>query len=235
MQVSTTLDGMPPLDATLVGEARTSRDRLLEAQHELERARADYNHAVRRLHAEGASLREIAEELGLSHQRIHQIVEGGEGGPVRRGPRHAVGWPFERFTRRARQIVVLAQEEAEVLGHGRVGTEHLLLGLLRAEDEAVSQILGETGVTLERVRERVGALESTARRGRRISFTRAAKRVLEHSLREARALGDNFIGAKHVLLGLLADERAGSLRILVELGADPEALRAAVQASRRDG
>ncbi len=75
---------MAPLDPTALREARDSRDRMLEAQHELERARADYGHALRRLHAEGGSLREIAESLGLSHQRVHQIVEGDESAAGRR-------------------------------------------------------------------------------------------------------------------------------------------------------
>ncbi len=222
---------MTPLDPNLVKEARSSRDRLLELQRDAEKARVDYNHAVRKLHAAGGSLREIAEDLGLSHQRVHQIVDGGEGRPTRGGPGRRFSWPFERFTRRARQIVVLAQEEADTLGHGRAGTEHLLLGLLRTEDEATAGILADAGVTLDAARERVAALEAGQAR-RRNPFTRAAKRALELSLGEAQALGDNFIGAEHVLLGLVADERAGAVAILRELGAEPEALRAAVLARR---
>ncbi len=220
---------MTPLDPTLLKEARGSRDRLLELQRDLEKARADYNHAVRRLHAEGGSLREIAEDLGLSHQRVHQIVEGGEGGPTRRGhgPRGRFGWPFERFTRRSRQIIVLGQEEADALGHGRVGSEHLLLGLLKAQDESVAAVLADAGVTYDAAREKVAAL-NFGQSKRRVPFTRAAKRVLEHAVREAQALGDTYIGADHVLLGLVSDERAGSVEILRELGADPGAIRAAV-------
>jgi hypothetical protein len=205
---------------------------MLEAQHELERARADYGHAIRRLHAEGGSLREIAESLGLSHQRVHQLVEGDEGRPSRRGTRRRFDWPFTRFTRRARQVVVLAQEEAQTLGHPRAGTEHLLLGLVRSEDEATAPVLADAGLTVDAIRERVTALEpSGSPRGRR-SFTRAAKRALEGSLREAQALGDNYIGAEHILLALLADERAGAIAIVRELGADPEALSGAVRARR---
>src|ERR687893_2701540 len=102
---------MTPLDPTILTEARSSRDRLLELQRDLEKTRADYNHAVRRLHAAGGSLREIAENLGLSHQRVHQIVEVGEtsGPAMRHRGRKRFAWAFERFTRRARQIVVLAQ------------------------------------------------------------------------------------------------------------------------------
>ena len=223
---------MTPLDPATLGEARASRDRMLEAQHELERARADYGHAIRRLHAEGGSLREIAESLGLSHQRVHQIVEGDEGSAPRKSRRRRFDWPFTRFTRRARQVVVLAQEEAAALGHPRVGTEHLLLGLARAEDEATAPVLADSGLTAAKIHERVAALDPSGSPRRRQTFTRAAKRVLERSLREAQALGDNYIGAEHVLLGLLADERAGALAIVGELGADPEALRAAVLAQR---
>lgn len=228
---------MTPLDPTILSEARTSRDRLLEAQHEAERARADYNDSVRRLHAGGGSLREIAENLSLSHQRVHQIVEGGEpsaAGPRghRGGPRRSFVWPFERFTRRARQVVVFAQEEAESLGHTRVGTEHLLLGLIRAEDETTAPILTEAGIELGAARDRAKELVTGEQRRRRIPFTRAAKRTLEHTLGEARDLGDNYIGADHVLLGLLDDERNGAVKIVRELGADPEALRAAVLARR---
>ena len=225
---------MTPLDPALLGEARTSRDRLLGLQHDLERARADYNDLVRRLHAAGGSLREIAENLGLSHQRVHQIVEGGDAAPPRggRGPRFA--WAFERFTRRARQVVVLAQEEADALGHTRVGTEHLLLGLLRSEDDAVAPALAEAGLTLEGAREKVRQ-EVTGESGRRrIPFTRAAKRALDNALREARTLGDRHIGAEHILLGLLADERAGGRRIFTELGGDAGAVRAALLARRAE-
>ena len=222
---------MTPLDPALLGEARTARERLLELQHDLERVRADYNDVVRRLHAAGGSLREIAENLGLSHQRVHQIVEGGEAPSMRPRRRPGFGWAFERFTRRARQVVVLAQEEAAELGHVRVGTEHLLLGVLRSEDEAVTPALAEAGVALEAARAKVAEeVEEPGRR--RAPFTRAAKRTLENALREARALGDRHIGVEHVLLALLDDERAGGRRILVDLGADPDALRAAVLAAR---
>ena len=222
---------MTPLDPTTLREARDSRDRMLEAQHELERARADYAHAIRKLHAEGGSLREISESLGLSHQRVHQIVEGDEGRPGRKGRQRRFDWPFARFTRRARQVIVLAQEEAQTLGHARAGSEHLLLGLARAEDEATASVLAEAGLTVEAIRERVAALEPGPSRGRG-SFTRAAKRALETSVREAKALGDNYIGAEHILLGLASDERSGAVAIVRELGADPAALRTAVRERR---
>lgn len=221
---------MTPLDPATLSEARDSRDRMLEAQHALESARADYGHAIRRLHAEGGSLREIAESLGLSHQRVHQIVDGEEGGRrARQDPRGRFDWPFTRFTRRARQVIVLAQGEARALGHTRAGTEHLLLGLARAEDEATATVLAESGLTADAIRERVAALEPSGPPRRRHGFTRAAKRALEGSVHEAQALGDNYIGAEHILLGLMSDERAGAVAIVRELGVDPEALRTAAR------
>jgi hypothetical protein len=234
---------MTPLEPTLLAEARTSRDRLLERQHELERARADYNDAVRRLHAAGGSLREIAENLGLSHQRVHQIVDGeAPDARQRRGGRRRFEWPFERFTRRARQVVVLAQEEAASLGHRHIGTEHLLLGVVELDDEPVAAELAAGGVTAdavrEHVRERLPKESGGARRGSRLRrggyhpFTRAAKRALETALREARDLGDNYIGAEHIFVALLGDERSGAVEALRAVGADPDALRTAVLATR---
>jgi hypothetical protein len=222
---------MTPLDPATLGEARDSRDRMLEAQHALERARADYGHAIRRLHAEGGSLREIAESLGVSHQRVHQLVEGAERGGARKSRRRHFDWPFTRFTRRARQVIVLAQQEAQTLGHPRAGTEHLLLGLALAEDESTASVLAESGLTATAIRERVAALEPSSSRGRQ-SFTRAAKRALERSVNEAKTLGDNYIGAEHLLLGLLADERAGAVAIVRDLGAGPQVLSAAVRERR---
>jgi ATP-dependent Clp protease ATP-binding subunit ClpA len=224
---------MTPLDPTALREARESRDKMLDAQHTLESARADYSHAIRRLHAEGGSLREIAESLGVSHQRVHQIVEGDEGKSARHG-RHGrhrrFDWPFTRFTRRARQVILRAQQAAQELGHPHAGTEHLLLGLAQAEDESTATVLAESGLTSEAILERVAALEPGSSR-RRHGFTRAGKRAIEQSLREAQARGDNYIGAEHILVGLLSDERSGAVAIVRELGADPEAITAAVRAA----
>jgi hypothetical protein len=220
---------MTPLDPATLRHARDSRDRMLEAQHELERSRADYSHAIRRLHAEGGSLREIAEGLGISHQRVHQIVEGHEGGPARGSRRRRFDWPFTRFTRRARQVILRAQQAAQELGHPQAGTEHLLLGLVRAEDQSTAPLLAESGLTADAIRERVAALEPGSSR-RRHGFTRAGKRAIEQSLREAHARGDNYIGAEHILLGLLSDEGSGAVAIVRELGVEPEALATAVRA-----
>jgi ATP-dependent Clp protease ATP-binding subunit ClpA len=217
---------MAPLDPTTLREARESRDRMLDAQHTLESARADYSHAIRRLHAEGGSLREIAESVGLSHQRVHQIVEGDEARPTRKSQRR-FDWPFTRTTGGAKQVVLEARKAAQELGHPQAGTEHLLLALARAEDESTAPALAESGLTAKAIRERVAALEPGSSRSRS-GFTRAGRRVIEQSLREAQARGDKHVGAEHILLGLLSDERFGAIAIVRELGADPQALATAV-------
>jgi Clp amino terminal domain, pathogenicity island component len=226
------------LDEGILTQARTARDRLLELQHESERAQADFRDAVRRLHAAGGSMREIGEGLGLSHQRVHQIVDavspagGGHGGrwaPVQRA-RRGVRDAFARFTAEARQLVVDAQEEAAALEHGFIGSEHLLLAVLRAGGPG-TEAVAQAGLTYEAARERVEAEigERSGRRGRgrggRLRFTPAAKRALEHALREAQGLGDRHIGREHVLLGLLS-----SRGFAAEALGDPEPVRAAVLA-----
>jgi ATP-dependent Clp protease ATP-binding subunit ClpA len=218
---------MAPLDPTALREARESRDRMLDAQHTLESARADYSHAIRRLHAEGGSLREIAESVGLSHQRVHQIVEGDEARPARKSRQRRFDLPFTRTTRGAKQVVLDARKAAQELGHPQAGTEHLLLALARAEDEPTAPVLAESGLTAKAIRERVAALEPGSSRSRS-GFTRAGRRVIEQSLREAQARGDKHIGAEHILLGLLSDESSGAVAIVRELGADPQALATAV-------
>ena len=128
------------LDKDTLTQAEQARDRLLDLQHSAEVARVDYHHTIRRLHAAGGSLREIADALGLSHQRVHQIVEpvdgssgrgrGRPGYEVRRVHRRLRGFvPFERFTQEARDVVASAIDESAALGHRRVGTEHLLISL----------------------------------------------------------------------------------------------------------
>ena len=137
---------------------------------------------------------------------------------------------FERFTPQARQVVVHAQEEARGLRHNYIGTEHMLLGLLREPEDLPGNALGSLGITYDGIRERVlelvGAGEEPS--SSQIPFTPRAKKVLELSLREARKLGDEHIGAEHMLLGL-ADETDGvASRVLNESGASPEAVRETV-------
>ncbi len=134
---------------------------------------------------------------------------------------------FERFTERARQVVVLAQEEARRLKHNYVGTEHILLGLLREEDGLAARVLESLDITIERVRTQViriiGAGEEAS--PGQIPFTPRAKKVLELAIREALSLGHNYIGTEHILLGLLRQNEGVAVRILVDFDADAEKVR----------
>ena len=134
---------------------------------------------------------------------------------------------FERFTERARKVVVLAQEEARSFEHGHIGTEHILLGLLRVEEGLAARALTTLGITLDAVREKVAQLVGNgdeAPHGQ-IPFTPRAKKVLELSLREALAVGHNYIGTEHILLGLVRENDGVAARILLELGADSQRVR----------
>jgi ATP-dependent Clp protease ATP-binding subunit ClpC len=134
---------------------------------------------------------------------------------------------FERFTERARQVVVLAQAEARALNHNYIGTEHLLLGLLRKEEGVGAKVLESLGVTLEEVRAQVARIvghgEEVA--SGTIPFTPRAKRVLELSLQEALRLGHNHIGTEHLLLGLARENQGVASRILLDFGVDDEKIR----------
>lgn len=134
---------------------------------------------------------------------------------------------FERFTERARQVVVLAQIEAGGLGHNYIGTEHLLLGLLREEEGIAARVLESLGVGIEEVRaeveRRVGRGEQTTTG--QIPFTPAAKETLELALREALSLRHSYIGTEHVLLGLLRSHEGVAASILGELGVESDAVR----------
>jgi ATP-dependent Clp protease ATP-binding subunit ClpC len=129
---------------------------------------------------------------------------------------------FERFTDRARRVVVLAQEEARLLNHNYIGTEHILLGLVREGDGVAARALESLGISLKAVRQLV---EQIIGRGQEptsghIPFTPRAKKVLELSLREAHQLGHNYIGTEHILLGLLREGEGVAAQVLVRLGAE---------------
>jgi Clp amino terminal domain, pathogenicity island component len=129
---------------------------------------------------------------------------------------------FERFTERARRVVVLAQEEARMLNHNYIGTEHILLGLIREGQGVAGRALESLGISLEAVRQQV---EQIIGRGQQapsghIPFTPRAKKVLELSLREAQQLGHNYIGTEHILLGLIREGSGVAAQVLVKLGAD---------------
>jgi hypothetical protein len=137
---------------------------------------------------------------------------------------------FERFTERARQVVVLAQEEARMLKHNYIGTEHLLLGLLREQQGIPARVLESLDITVERVRAQVvrivGAGEEVT--DGQVPFTPRAKKVLELALREALSLSVNYIGTEHILLGLTRENEGVAARILLDFDADPETIRHAV-------
>lgn len=133
---------------------------------------------------------------------------------------------FERFTEHARQVVVLAQEEARTFKHDHIGTEHLLLGLLRTHDGIGADMLKSLEVTLERVRGEVVRIVGVGDEasGAQIPFTPDAKRVLERALQESLGLGHSFIGTDHILLGLVSFDGGPSERILRDCGIEPEQL-----------
>jgi|SRR2546421_2234759 len=137
---------------------------------------------------------------------------------------------FERFTERARQVVVLAQDEARALRHNYIGTEHLLLGLLREEEGIAARVLGELGVTLDDMRADVRSIVGVGDEAAtgQIPFTPRAKKVLELSLRAANELRHDFIGTEHVLLGLVREGEGVAARLLSDRGASPERVAAAV-------
>ena len=139
---------------------------------------------------------------------------------------------FERFTDRARQTVVLAQEEARRLGHSYIGTEHLLLGLLREGDGVAAQALGRMGISLADVRSDVVRIigETGESPSGHIPFTPRSKKVLELSLREAMQFGHNYIGTEHILLGLVREGEGVAAQVLVGRGADLKRVRATVLA-----
>ncbi len=134
---------------------------------------------------------------------------------------------FERFTERARLVVVLAQEEARTLKHDCIGTEHILLGLVREQEGLAARVLESLGITVERVRAQVerivGAGEEVT--SGQIPFTPEAKMVLQRALREALSLGHSYIGTEHILLGLVRENEGVGARILLDFHADREMIR----------
>ncbi|HEU5299912.1 MAG TPA: ATP-dependent Clp protease ATP-binding subunit [bacterium] len=137
---------------------------------------------------------------------------------------------FERFTERARRVIILAQEEAKRLNHSAVGTEHILLGIIREGEGVASKVLESLTISPDRVR---AEIESAIGRGERtpyeeVAFTPRAKKVLELALDEARRLGHNYIGTEHLLLGLIREGEGVAARVLEAMGADLERVRAQV-------
>ncbi|HTF10631.1 MAG TPA: ATP-dependent Clp protease ATP-binding subunit [Asanoa sp.] len=134
---------------------------------------------------------------------------------------------FERFTDRARRVVVLAQEEARMLNHNYIGTEHILLGLIHEGEGVAAKALESLGISLEGVRQQVEEIIGQGQQAPsgHIPFTPRAKKVLELSLREALQLGHNYIGTEHILLGLIREGEGVAAQVLVKLGADLNRVR----------
>jgi hypothetical protein len=134
---------------------------------------------------------------------------------------------FERFTDRARRVVVLAQEEARMLNHNYIGTEHILLGLIHEGEGVAAKALESLGISLEAVRQQVEEIIGQGQQAPsgHIPFTPRAKKVLELSLREALQLGRDYIGTEHILLGLIREGEGVAAQVLVRLGADLNRVR----------
>jgi ATP-dependent Clp protease ATP-binding subunit ClpA len=134
---------------------------------------------------------------------------------------------FERFTDRARRVVVLAQEEARMLNHNYIGTEHILLGLIHEGEGIAAKALESLGISLDAVRQQVEEIIGQGQEAPsgHIPFTPRAKKVLELSLRESLQLGHNYIGTEHILLGLIREGDGVAAQVLVRLGADLNRVR----------
>ena len=134
---------------------------------------------------------------------------------------------FERFTDRARRVVVLAQEEAKMLNHNYIGTEHILLGLIHEGEGVAAKALESLGISLDAVRAQVEEIIGQGQEipSGHIPFTPRAKKVMELSLREALQLGHDYIGTEHILLGLIREGDGVAAQVLVRLGADLNRVR----------
>jgi hypothetical protein len=224
---------MMTLDEQVLAEAREVRQRLVDLESRTAHARVDYHHAIKKLHAAGGSLREIADALELSHQRVHQIVEGPAGPP---GPppwagrrwkhgRHRRGFReffLARFDDAAREVMVDAQQEADGLKHGYLGTEHLLLALLRRGT-------GDLGLDVDRVRkeivDRVGEGDQPWLPGVARPLSPRAKRALAHALDEASGAGREQFGPEDMLVAIASDPRSTGGEVLAALGVTESKLR----------
>jgi ATP-dependent Clp protease ATP-binding subunit ClpC len=134
---------------------------------------------------------------------------------------------FERFTERARQAIVLAQEEARALKHTYIGTEHILLGLLSEGEGEAALVLESISVTYEEARDAVLRIAGLGDEGgmKQLPFTPRAKRILELALREALALGHNYIGTEHLLLAIVRENEGVAAKILLDMEATPDKVR----------
>jgi len=174
-------------------------------------------HFVDQCRRDGCSWSEISGALGVSKQAAHK--------------RFSLDVPtFERFSDRARTVLAQSKEEAHRLGHGFVGTEHLLLALFDAPDGLAAQVLAEAGITRSTIETRILALikRGAASEEGRIPFTPRAKAAIQSAVTEALQLGHNYVGTEHLLLGLFIDNEAIAAKILVEVGASYDIFKARI-------
>jgi hypothetical protein len=231
------------MDEDLLRDTIAARDRLVEAQHHADGARADYHHAIRRLHASGGSTREIARRLGLSHQRVHQIVDAAEPPAttakpsllqrlagerecaVASGdqPRMKMLDRGKRLSGDAREVLLFAEDEARSLNHNYLGTEHILLGLLAARHSIAARILTRAGADQEEAR---AAVERIIGRGPQhpaagpLALTPRAKKVLIHARKEAKFDHSMHTRGQHLLFGILRERNGVAAQVLTNLGVD---------------
>ena len=146
-------------------------------------------------------------------------------------------YPFERFTERAKKVLTLAQTEAERSHHSYIGTEHLLLGLMRERDGLAAQVLESLGLEIESVR---GTIESVLGRSERLIIqqiipTSRVKKVIEISFEEARAMGHNYVGTEHLLIGLMVEGEGVAAHVLQDLGVTLDKVRSQVDSFLKTG
>ncbi len=238
------------MDEALLRDAELARDRLNEFEAQADRGRLELHQAIRRLHSAGRSMREIASALGLSHQRVHQIVSGGK--PIAESARKST--LFNRLVRRnpkecepggesnwfdqivgerlyidAREALTLSQLEARALNHSYLGTEHLLLGLMRADIGLAPRLLRAIGADANRSRARIQNLLGTPpHTADRLSPTARLKEVLELASLEAKRLRSTHVRSEHLLLGLAREGRGLGARVLIALGITYDQIRSRV-------
>jgi hypothetical protein len=222
------------LDEAILAEARSFRERMLELQRDTEKTRVDFHHSVRRLHAAGGSLREIADVLGLSHQRVHQIVDGDDSVQrrlrLKRRRERPSGSLFRRFSGDARHIVAEAQTVARELGHNYIGTEHVLLALLSAPETPGGRALKSLAASPEAIKARVLVVIGRGEEAPagELPFTPRTKKAFELALQEALSRGDSEIDTQHLALAVVSLQECVAAKLLAEIGIGREQVEAAL-------
>jgi bifunctional DNase/RNase len=236
-QVEENIGGGASAPAGPIAFTPRARKVLKRSQREAQQLGQHYlgpEHILLSLIREGNSLAaQVLVRLGADANRVRQQVinyqgtQPAAGGGTQSPASARAGGVFERFTDRARRVVVLAQEEARSLNHNRIGTEHLLLGLVREGESAAAVALQSLGIRLDAVR---GQVEEILGRGQQppsghLPFTPRSRIVLEHALREARQLDHDYVGPEHILLSLIREGEGVAAQILLRLGADLNQVR----------